>query len=163
MYNSDTKQLNISNRTFDIIPTTIQPRNLNLERGMFNQVSGLEYKNPDKFNQIKETLQDPHTNNYKNPYAICHNDFCENIFNDSRKSEKTSRTNIFNERLQNKSRYINQLNMNNKPYIDRFEEEKIKSNKLKTQQPKKNPLNLSFEEYLQFKRNQKQYEGNPKY
>ena len=160
--NSDTKQLYYSDRTFDIIPNAVTPRNYNLERGIFNQASELEYKNPEKRKYIKNTISNPTINQYKNPYAISHNDFYDNDTNSiSRKVDKRNRTNIFDQRLSAKSQYINQYQ--NKKHLERFnqiDQQNPNAQKMKTI---KRPNDLTFEEYLNFKRKMAQHEGNPKY
>ena len=145
---SDTKQLHYSKRTFDIVPRAIMPRNFNLERGIFNQVS--EYENPQKFNDIKQTLHNDTINNYKNPYVICQNDFCNDI-KSSRKAEKMNRTNIYGERLYDNLKYIN--NRDNNQYIDRFyqiDQQNLDADKYKSI---KVPNEMNFQEYMKFKKN----------
>lgn len=157
--NSDTKQLHYSHRTFDIIPNAVTPRNYNLERGMFNQVSGLEMKNPGQRKYIKDTMKSDTINHYKNPYLISQTDFNDNSM--SRKLDKRNRTNIFDSRLNAKSQF-NQLYSSNK-YSDRFyqmDQKNPNSNQMKNV---KRTDNLTFQEYLDFKRKMAQHEGNPKY
>jgi hypothetical protein len=155
---SSSKQLHYSDRTFDIVPHSIRPRNLNVERGLFNQQSDKELKNP----QIKSLLNQNIT--YQNPYAICQTDFCDNNNSQTRKLEKRNRTNIFNERLTANSGYINQIkNNNNNQIIDRFSQMDQKNpNSEKYKQIKKSD-NLTFQEYLEFKKKMGQHDGVPKY
>lgn len=143
---SDKKQLHIASRTFDIIPTTIMPRNLQVERGAFNQVSGLELKNPKNIQKLRERSKH---STYFNPYAITHTDFNEESLN-SRKLEKRNRTNIIEERLDMKSKLIQ--NTNNLAYTERFhqiDQKNLNSNKYKNT---KFNEHQTFQEYLEFKK-----------
>lgn len=153
---STDKQLHYSARTFDIIPTTIIPRNLNLERGAFNQVSEFELKNPQHIKDIKKIA---HEEKYFNPYAITHNDFSSQL--NTRKVDKRNRTNIINERLSSKSKYMNQ--MNSTTYTDRFyqiDQKNMNSDKFKQI---KVGENQSFQEYLEFKKSMEKSKGEAKY
>ena len=158
--NSDTKQLHYSNRTFDIIPNVVTPRNFNLERGVFNQASELEFKNPDKSKYIKDAMNNPKINQYKNPYLISQTDFSDNSM--SRKIDKRNRTNIFNQRLDDKSAYINQF-QNNNSYADRFYQLDQKNENAHKLKNIKTSDNLTFQEYLEFKHKMSQHDGMPKY
>lgn len=155
-YQYTDKQLHFSERTFDIIPKTSLPRNIGLERGMFNQVSDLEFKNPQKYQNIKQTMGSKTTNTYRNPYAICQTDFCDN--EKSRKVDKRNRTDIYDKRLSNTSKYVNNTNK----YIDRFSQldqsnpNADKYKHVKTQ-------NMNFQEFLEFKKKMNIQEGTPKY
>lgn len=156
------KQLQYSNRTFDIVPVTVAPRNLNLERGLFNQDSDIEYKNPVKQDDIKNTINSNSLNHYKNPYVISQTDFTDNSM--SRKVDKRNRTNIYNQRLNATSNYINQMKTtNNASYSDRFYQMDQKNPNPDKFKNTKSADKLSFQEYLDFKRKMAQHQGTPKY
>lgn len=155
---SSDKQLHYSSRTFDIIPNSIVPRNLNLERGAFNQVSEFELKNPQ---HIKDMKNIANKEKYMNPYAITHIDFSSQPNINTRKVDKRNRTNIVNERLDSNSQYMNQKSQNT--YSDRFhqiDQKNINSDKFKHIKVNENP---SFQEYLDFKKSMNKSQGEAKY
>ena len=153
---SSDKQLHIASRTFDIVPTSVVQRNLQLERGAFNQVSGLELKNPNRKKELQQFSKT--TSQYFNPYVITQTDF--NSDYNTRKLEKRNRTNIIEERLSMKSQYIN--NTNNNTYSERFhqiDQKNLNSDKFKS---KKVNDKTTFQEYLDFKKSLSK-EGGAKY
>lgn len=154
---SDKKQLDLSSRIFDIVPTNIMPRNLLLERGAFNQVSELELKNPNRQKELDEYAKT--TTTYFNPYIVTQTDFNSNY--NTRKLDKRNRTNIIEERLNMKSQYINQINKNN-AYSDRFyqiDQKNLNSEKFKNTKVAKQ---TTFQEYLEFRKKMVK-DGTPKY
>ena len=153
---STDKQLDISRRTFDIVPTSVMPRNLLLERGAFNQVSGLELKNKNRQKELQQYAKT--TNTYFNPYIITQTDFNSNY--KTRKVDKRNRTNIIEERLNMKSKYINQNN--NNAYADRFHQFDQKNPNASKFKQTRVSNNTSFQEYLDFKKSMTK-EGTPKY
>jgi len=152
---SSDKQLHIASRTFDIIPTSVMPRNLQLERGAFNQVSGLELKNPNRKKELQQFSKT--TTKYFNPYVITQTDF--NSDYNTRKIDKRNKTNIIEERLNMKSQYINN---NNNAYSERFhqiDQKNLNSDKFKNSKVNDN---TTFQEYLEFKKSLNK-EATPKY
>ena len=158
--NSDSKQLHYSDRTFDIIPNVVIPRNFNLERGVFNQASEIEYKNPVKHEEIRKKMSSNSLNNYKNPYAISQFEFSDNSI--SRKADKQNRTNIFDQRLSAKSKYLHQLKQGPNKVAERFSQlDQNNPNSSKYKQVH-NTNKVSFQEYLNFKRKMAQHDGTRK-
>lgn len=153
------KQLHYADRTFDIVPNTITPINFNLERGLFNQVSDTEFKQPEKYNHIKETMSSSY--DYKNPYLISTKDFTNDY--KTRKLDKRNKTDIYNERIMANSNYINQLQQNNNNYVDRFYQHDQKNPNHQKIKNIKTQNNMSFQEYLDFKRKMKLHDGTPKF
>lgn len=155
------KQLYYSDRTFDIIPQTVTTRNLSLERGLFNQAS--RDQNPANYKKIQDEQNKKYstTNTYYNPYAISTTDFCDGS-QDSRKEFKRNRTNIFDERINNKSQFINKIPTTNK-YIDRFsqiDQNNINSNKFKS---KENIEKQQFQDFLNYQHKMQQNKNKPQY
>lgn len=146
---SETKQLHYSNRTFDIVPRAVRPRNFNLERGMFNQVSETEFKNPKNLTNIKNIMDTKEMNNYVNPYSICQTDFCDSSNLNTRKVDKRNRTDILGERLSANSKYINQ--QSNNVYTKRLTQ--INQNNPNSNNFKHTNIsnNTTFKEYMEFK------------
>jgi len=145
------KQLHYAARTFDIIPNTTLPKNYDLERRAFNQVSSLELKDPNKKKQFEQLVKTINQQTYNNPYAI-NIDFTTNY--NTRKIDKRNRTNIYDERLSANSIYINQYKQN--PYSDRIiqiDQKNINAQKYKNTQVQGGgePVQ-SFQEYLSFKK-----------
>ena len=158
---SSDKQLHYSARTFDIVPHTIRPRNLILERGLFNQVSETEFKQPENLANIKQTLN-TYDASYVNPYTICQNDFCDDPNYNTRKVDKRNRTDILGERLAEKTKYIHQLGNNNK-YLGRFSSIDQKNPKSQDFKKVKVNDNITFKEFLEFKKKMALHDGKAKF